>query len=225
MISLSPLPSVHPKTFQRLLVRTSRSCYRSFILTKGRSQSFASTPTDYAPYSDSLSLRLLPFRELTLPGRVTRRLIMQKARCHPTKGLQPLVSVWFQVLFSPSYSECFSPFLHSTGSLSVSQEYLALPDGAGKFKRGVSDPALLRILPLPSTFSYGALTLFGPVSHPVQICFGFDYVVLLPPTSRNWLGLGSCAFARHYLRNHCCFLLLQVLRCFSSLGLLPPCGR
>ena len=149
---------------------------------------------------------------------------MQKARCHPTKGLQPLVSVWFQVLFSPSYSEYFSPFLHSTGSLSVSQEYLALPDGAGKFKRGVSDPAILRILPLPLTFSYGAITRFGPVSHPVQICLGFDYVVLLPLTSRNWSGLGSCAFARHYLRNHCCFLLLQVLRCFSSLGLLLLLG-
>ena len=178
MISLSPLPSVHPKTFQRLLVRTSIPCYRNFILTKGRSQSFASTPTDYAPYSDSLSLRLRNLSRLTLPVTVTRRLIMQKARCHSIAELQPLVSVWFQVLLSPFCSKCFSPFLHSTGSLSVSQECLALPDGAGKFKRGVSDPALLRILPLPSTFFYGAITLYGLVSHPVQICFGFDYVVL-----------------------------------------------
>ncbi len=148
MISLSPLPSVHPKTFQRLLVRTSIPCYRNFILTKGRSQSFASTPTDYTPYSDSLSLRLRISRPLTSPVTVTRRLIMQKARRHSITELRPLVSVWFQVLLSPSYSEYFSPFLHSTGSLSVSQKYLALPDGAGKFKRGVSDPALLRILPL-----------------------------------------------------------------------------
>ena len=29
-------------------------------------------------------------------------------------------------------------------------------------------------------------------------------------------GLGFCAFARHYSRNHFCFLLLRVLRCFSS---------
>ena len=29
-------------------------------------------------------------------------------------------------------------------------------------------------------------------------------------------GLGYSAFARHYLRNHFCFLLLWVLRCFSS---------
>jgi hypothetical protein len=26
---------------------------------------------------------------------------MQKARRHPTKGLRPLVSVWFQDLFTP----------------------------------------------------------------------------------------------------------------------------
>ena len=178
MIGLSPLPTGHPKTFQRQPVRTSTMCYHSFILPMGRSHGFASTITDYAPYSDSLSLRLLRFNGLTSPVTVTRRLIMQKARCHPISGLQPLVSVQFQVLFSPSYSECFSPFLHSTGSLSVSQECLALPDGAGKFRRGVSDPALLRILPLPFNFLYGAITLFGPVSHPVHVVVGFNYVVL-----------------------------------------------
>ena len=35
-------------------------------------------------------------------------------------------------------------------------------------------------------------------------------------------GLGSSAFARHYLRNHFCFLFLRVLRCFSSPRLPPP---
>jgi hypothetical protein len=69
---------------------------------------------------------------------------MQKARCHP-EGLQPLVSIRFQVLFHPC-SGCFSPFPHGTGSLSVSQEYLALADGAAGFPQGVSDPAVLRIL-------------------------------------------------------------------------------
>jgi hypothetical protein len=33
-------------------------------------------------------------------------------------------------------------------------------------------------------------------------------------------GLGCSEFARHYYRNHCCFLFLQVLRWFTSLGLL-----
>ena len=34
-------------------------------------------------------------------------------------------------------------------------------------------------------------------------------------------GLGCSPFARHYWGNHCCFLFLEVLRCFSSLRL-PP---
>ncbi len=35
-------------------------------------------------------------------------------------------------------------------------------------------------------------------------------------------GLGCSAFARRYLRNHYCFLFLQVLRWFTSLRCLPP---
>jgi hypothetical protein len=40
-------------------------------------------------------------------------------------------------------SKCFSPFLHSTRSLSVSWEYLALPDGPGGFAQNSSCSALL----------------------------------------------------------------------------------
>ena len=36
---------------------------------------------------------------------------------------------------------------------------------------------------------------------------------------RRWhAGLGSFPFARRYLGNHCCFLFLRLLRCFSSPG-------
>jgi hypothetical protein len=55
---------------------------------------------------------------------------MQKARRHGTKPLRQLVSRRFQVLFT-LLAEYFSPFPHGTCSLSVSREYLALPDGAG----------------------------------------------------------------------------------------------
>ena len=48
--------------------------------------------------------------------------------------------------FSLPCSGFFSPFLHSTGSLSVSWEYLALPGGPGCFRQDSSCPALLRIL-------------------------------------------------------------------------------
>ena len=40
--------------------------------------------------------------------------------------------------------------------------------------------------------------------------------VLQPRARRNARGLGSSPFARHYLGNHCYFLFLRVLRCFSS---------
>lgn len=42
-------------------------------------------------------------------------------------------------------SKCFSPFPHGTRTLSVSLEYLALPDGPGGFAQDYSCPALLRI--------------------------------------------------------------------------------
>ena len=47
LISLSPLPSSHSKTFQRLPIRPSILCYENFGLLKGRSLGFASAPADY----------------------------------------------------------------------------------------------------------------------------------------------------------------------------------
>ena len=44
--------------------------------------------------------------------------------------------------------------------------------------------------------------------------------VLQPRSRLNAPGLGSFRFARHYSGNHCCFLFLRLLRCFSSAGLL-----
>ena len=38
----------------------------------------------------------------------------------------------------------FSPFPHGTSSLSVTSEYLALPDGPGRFPQGSTCPAVLR---------------------------------------------------------------------------------
>ena len=60
--------------------------------------------------------------------------------------------------------------------------------------------------------------------HPLRLTFpGYSassYLVFLavlqPRYCRNNFGLGFSAFARHYLRNHFYFLLLWVMRCFSS---------
>ena len=98
LIGLSPLPTGHPKTFQRQPVRASTMCYHSFTLPMGRSHGFASTTTDYGALFRLAFATDPHLKCLTLPITVTRRLIMQKARRHPN-GLRPLVSVWFQVLF------------------------------------------------------------------------------------------------------------------------------
>ena len=60
-----------------------------------------------------------------------------------------------------------------------------------------------------------------PLSNGLQIHSYAHSVVLLPQDCRNNLGLGCSLFARHYLGNHCCFLFLRILRCFSS-PRLPP---
>ena len=80
---------------------------------------------------------------------------------------------------SPPYSGCFSPFPHGTGSLSVSQEYLALPDGAGGFRRDFSGPALLR-MPL------GPKTLRSRDYHPLWPGFPACYASIFGPTSWSY---------------------------------------
>ena len=115
-------------------------------------------------------------------------------------------------------SGCFSPFPHGTGSLSVSREYLALPDGPGGFAQNSSCSALLRI---PLRFMSLRVRSFHALWPLFPECSTHDTssdgAVLLPRTCRNMSGLGSSPFARHYWGNHCYFLFLQVLRCFSSL--------
>ena len=98
LIGLSPLPTGHPKTFQRQRVRSSTICYYSFNLPMGRSHGFASTTTNYGALFRLAFATAPDLKSLTLLVKVTRRLIMQKARRHPY-GLRPLVSVWFQDLF------------------------------------------------------------------------------------------------------------------------------
>ena len=88
----------------------------------------------------------------------------------------------------------------------------------------------------PNVFVYGAFTLYGRPfqsrSTDLEISYSAQGLRSLNKRSHDphtatlvglhSAGLGSSAFARHYLRNHCCFLFLRVLRCFSSPGSLTP---
>ena len=120
-------------------------------------------------------------------------------------------------------SGCFSPFPHGTGSLSVSREYLALPDGPGGFTQDYSCPALLRNTPgISNNRGRGLSPAMAELSRTFR---SLPYVPCRGPTTPTLHcysgGLGCSPVARHYWGNHCCFLLLEVLRCFSSLGS-PP---
>jgi len=121
---------------------------------------------------------------------------------------------------------CFSPFPHGTGSLSVRNEYLALRDGPRGFKQGFSCPALLRyLLRVWINFAYGPVTLYGAGFHQLQLSTRLVTLLLQalqPPRHRNDMGLGCSGFARHYYRNRGFFLLLEVLRWFTSLRSLVP---
>ena len=55
-------------------------------------------------------------------------------------------------------------------------------------------------------------------------CFMTPIGKTLQPRRENPRGLGCSAFARRYLRNRFFFLLLQLLRCFSSLGWMENLG-
>ena len=69
-------------------------------------------------------------------------------------------------------------------------------------------------------FAYGAVTLSGRRFHvvPLSVHRSLATGPITPMMRCHIIGLGSSAFARHYWRNHCCFLFLRVLRCFSSPG-------
>ena len=85
---------------------------------------------------------------------------MQKARRRPKASTACRHTVSGSI--SLPCSGFFSPFLHSTRSLSVSEEYLALPDGSGRFRQDFTCPALLRIpLSCKIYFKYGTITLYG----------------------------------------------------------------
>ena len=127
-----------------------------------------------------------------------------------------LVSSRFQVLFHSPPGVLFT-FPSRYYSLSVTWSYLAFGDGPPFFRQDFSCPDVLRILLALSRFCLRGC-------HPLCLTFPGNSTIHPDAISQSLpqvhyrLGLGSSDFARHYFRNHCCFLFLRVLRCFSSPG-------
>ena len=131
--------------------------------------------------------------------------------------------------FSLPSQGCFSPFPHGTGSLSVAREYLALQDGPRRFPRDFSCPAVLRNPSIePDRFRL-------QVCHLLWIPFPEDSTINLvyhstasrpngpynPREHAPWFGLFRVR-SPLLAESLTCFLLLEVLRWFTSLRCLRP---
>ena len=141
-----------------------------------------------------------------------------------------MYAIGFRYYFTP-LPGYFSPFPHGTCPLSVTKEYLGLAGGPARFARDFSGPVLLGVsLKSPRCFVYGGVTRYADSFqslrlHPGFLTLrGFGRILRTAPQPRirnacrlsRGYGLASSTFARHYSRNHCCFLFLWVLRCFTS---------
>ena len=151
------------------MVRSFTRCYSSFNLLMGRSLSFGSTAYDL---NRSIKTRFRfgsGLSDLNLA-------VYSKSQTHYAKGMQSSLS-------SPTLCRCmisgsislpstgfFSPFPHGTGSLSVTNEYLALEGGPPRFRPGFTCPALLGILTTPAAdFAQGAVTRCGSVFQLIML--------------------------------------------------------
>ena len=146
----------------------------------GRSLGFASTTTNLFALFRLAFASDPPLNGLTMLATVTRRLIMQKARRHQTSLAPTACKRMVSGSISLPYSGFFSPFPHGTRSLSVSQEYLALPDGSGRFRQDFTCPALLRILML---IVYISCTGLSPSSVKISKLFHYTTTYVFSPTT------------------------------------------
>ena len=150
--------------------------------------------------------------------KAARRFILQKARHHPLTGSDFLQAYGFRFSFTP-LARFFSPFPHGTSSLSLTLTYLALADGPACFRQDFSCPVVLRIpLSTQPACRYRDFTFCVRAFHHVPVGWPFE---TCGPSTPYFYGLGFFPFARRYSGNHCCFLFLRLLRCFSSPGFSP----
>ena len=173
----------------------------------GSSPGFVSTPCD------SIALFRLAFASasgvtpLTWRHRVTRRIILQKARrqaCAIRRShiaLRLFVSIRFQVLFHSPNRGTFHL------SLTVLVHYRSLRVfSLGKWTSllpaGLACPVVLRVTQASSLFAYGTFTLFGwPFQYPSTRDPTAVTAGLTTPIRLGRLGLGFSPFARHYSGN------------------------
>ena len=181
------------------------------------SSGFGSTPCDWTLISNSLSLRL-PY-SVKLATECKSLTHYAKGTQSPLVRLLLFVCMRFQVLFHSPPGVLFafpSRYWFTIGLSGV----FSLAGWSRRIRSGLHVSRLTQesamIHKLACTGLSPSVITFSKVFHFIYF---INVAVLLPRYCRNNNGLGLSPVARRYWGNHVCFLLLQVLRCFSSLRL------
>jgi hypothetical protein len=161
-----------------------------------------------------------PVSGLTLPLKLTRRLILQKARRHTLTRrsivLRPVVSARFQVLFHSLHQGTF----HLSLTVLVhyrSSNVFSLGKWASRIPAGLACPAVLRYLARVHPISHTGLSpSMAKLSRKVLLSDEFiTHIVPGPTTPQSFrLRFGLFPVRSPLLRES--FLFLRLLRCFSS---------
>ena len=117
---------------------------------------------------------------------------MQKARRHHLADAPTACRRTVSGTISLPYLGCFSPFPYGTGSLSVSEEYLALPDGAGRLQAGFLRSRLTQGTARPTDNLYltGLSPAMAQLSRRFSLMRQFLNAALQPHGSTPpWFGL------------------------------------
>jgi hypothetical protein len=177
LIRLSLLPAAHARTFQRSRLRSSRPCYGAFNLATGRSLGFGSNAIDSVAilrlaFAAAPALTCLSLADnVNSPVHYAKGTPSHVAGC-PAIVLRPLVSAWFQVLFTRLVAVLFivqSPYWFTIGHRGV----FSLGRWAGLLRTGFHEPraTLVRLSTPISLFTYGAVTRSGRPSQTVRLSY------------------------------------------------------
>src|SRR5699024_5236529 len=166
--------------------------------------------------------RLIPATQRYVAGAFVKRHAVTAQHPKALSRSNGLYAHGFRYYFTP-LPGYFSPFPHGTCPLSVIKEYLGLTDGPAEFTPNFRGSVLLGVTRKSRELTFTGVSPSMPrLSSRLQLRSRF--MSLCSRGSRNYAaprprvdnacrlshprGLASSGFARHYFRNHGCFLFL-----------------
>src|SRR3954462_9193230 len=177
LIGLSPLPTAHPPGFQPWWVRASTRSYPRFTLAMGRSLRFGSRARDW------IALFGLAFATATPPGLTSPRATNSQA--HSSKGTpspphpkvhkaltdcRRTVSGTISLPSRGTFHHSLTVLVRYRSSGSIQPYQVVLADSQQILGVRCYSGILAK---RPDTFVYGTLTLYGRLSHTVQLTYDF----------------------------------------------------